>query len=159
MNSDNQLKPGRLSITCTSALNIRGRIGNNSTSNESLHHLVFRLGGIEQFSQVGSQSGHDILFNNEVISFDLPHPNEDDLELSIDLRENATSVVGRATYSLVANEVLTSSEEMDVTLPILKDGDVTTNSVVNLKTSFTQAKQGVIKLSPQIYNGQVRIIM
>ena len=152
MNNNNQLKPGRLSFTCTSALNIRGRIGNNSTSNESLHHLVFRLGGIEQFSQVGSQSGHDILFNNEVISFDLPQPNPNDLELLIELRENATSVVGRATYS-IANVVLTSSEEVDVTLPILKDGDVTTNSVVNLKTSFTQAKQGVIKLSPQIYNG------
>ena len=154
MNNNNQLKPGRLSITCTRALNIRGRIGNSAKSNnESLHHyLVFRLGGVEQFSQVGSQRGHDILFNDEVLSFDLPNPNPNDVELTIELRQNTSSIVGRATYS-IANDVLTSCEEVDISLPILKDGDVTTNSVVNFKTSFTQAKQGVIKLSLCQNNG------
>lgn len=139
-----QLYPGRLSITCIDAKNIRGR-ANNSSENLA-PYLLFRLrDGTERSSKSGNIIGHDIIFSNEVISFDIPIP--DDVELVIELRDDASNEsVGKATYSI--SDVLTSpGAQKAETLEIIKPGDSTTNSVVNLQFDFVQAKQGVIKLS------------
>ena len=46
-----------------------------------------------------NQLGHTIIFSNEVISFDLPHPEE--TELIIEIRDNESNEsVERATYSI-----------------------------------------------------------
>ena len=148
------LKPGRLSITCRSAQNIRARINskNNSNSNNlTSPHLIFKLNSTE-YSTTNNKSqvvGHDIHFNDEVISFNLPSPNENDV-LEIELRDNENSI-GKATYS-ISNVLLSppTSEENVTMLPIMRESDVTTNAVVNLSFSFVQAKHGVIKLSPSL---------
>jgi len=149
-------QPGRLSISCKSAKNIRARINsknNKNDNNVTSPHLVFKLNGTEYSTTNNSSQvvGHDVLFNDEVISFNLPSPNENDV-LEIELRDNENSI-GKATYS-ISNVLLSppSSEENVTTLPIMREGDVSTNSVVNLSFSFVQAKHGVIKLSPSLQN-------
>lgn len=149
-------KPGRLSITCRSAQNIRARINskNNKNDNLSSPHLVFKLNGTEYSTANNSSQvvGHDVLFNDEVISFNLPSPNENDV-LEIELRDETNSI-GKATYSIsnVSLSPTGSGEKNVTTLPIMHEGDVTTNSVVNLSFSFVRAKHGVIKLSPSLQN-------
>ena len=150
-------KPGRLSVTCRSAQNIRARINSKNSKNDNISspHLVFKLNGTE-YSTTNTNSnqvvGHDVLFNDEIISFDITQPNENDV-LEIELRDNENSI-GKATYS-ISNVLLSptgSGEQNVTTLPIMHEGDVTTNSVVNLFFSFVQAKHGVIKLSPSLQN-------
>jgi hypothetical protein len=147
-------KPGRLSISCRSAQNIRARINSKNNKNDSLSpHLVFKLNGTEYSTANNSSQvvGHDVLFNDEVISFNLPQPNENDV-LEIELRDRNS--IGKATYS-IANVLLspsTSDEENITALPIMHEGDVSTNSIVNLSFSFVQVKHGVIKLSPSLMN-------
>ncbi|KAL7548756.1 hypothetical protein ACHAWF_012013 [Thalassiosira exigua] len=134
-------KPGRLLITCIDAKNIRGRIDN---SNETLRpYLRLRLDGIERAGRIGGLLGHDVTFDDEVVSFDLPQPK--DIELAVELRDDGSGEsVGTATFSVA--DVLTSGTDSTETLEVIKPGDTTTNSVVNLRFAFVQAKTGVIKL-------------
>ena len=139
--SDVQPKPGRLSITCIDARQIRGRADNDK---EPTPNLVFKLNGTERASRTGTQIGHDIDFNNEVLSFDIVML--DDVELVVEVcDETSKERIGSATFS-VANVLASGSESLE-TLKIIKPGDTTTNSEINLKFAFTQAKHGVIKLA------------
>jgi len=138
-----QLKAGRLSITCIDAKNIRGRIDDSKGGLSP--YLLFRLNGTERTSKTGNQLGHDVLFNNEVILFDLPQPKETELIIEV-CDDESNESVGRATFSIA--DVLTSGagKSFAETLQVIKPGDTTTNSVVNLKFSFVEAKVGVVKL-------------
>ena len=139
-----QLKPGRLSITCIDANNIRGRAEKSNDANLT-PYLLFKLNGKERTMKTGNQLGHDINFNDEVVSFDLSHP--EDVELTIELRyDGSNGSVGTATFS-ISNVLASPGVELDENLDIINPGDVSTNSTVNLKFVFTQAKHGVVKLS------------
>lgn len=141
MASEIHLRPGRLSITCIDAKNIRGRADN--AKEDVSPYLLFRLNGTERTSKTGKQRGHDVLFDKEIVAFDLPRP--EDAELVVEVRdEGSNEAVGRATFSL--EEVLTTGAEALEELEIIKPGDKSTNSVVNLKFAFVAAKTGVVKL-------------
>ena len=154
MDAEATLKPGRLSITCIDAQNIRSRADaatdarggtTGASSAEQLSvYLLFRLNGTERTSRTGRARGHDALFGDEVIEFDLPSPENSELIIEVcDDESNAS--VGQAPFPI--SKALTSGKETLETLPVTKLGDTSTNSAVRLKFSFVRARTGVIKLA------------
>ncbi|KAL3790345.1 hypothetical protein HJC23_002731 [Cyclotella cryptica] len=101
-------------------------------------------------SEIGMKQGHDVDFNNGVVSFDLATPEtflvEADVKLTVQLRDDSEGVglIGESTISIL--EILKSESEVAKELAVLKPGDSTTNSEVHLKFSFVPAKVGVLKL-------------
>ena len=82
-----------------------------------------------------NQLGHTIIFSNEVISFDLPHPEE--TELIIEIRDNESNEsVERATYSIA-------------TLEVIRPGDTSTKLGGESQVCFLSGKQWSDKTKSQ----------
>jgi Ca2+-binding EF-hand superfamily protein len=144
------LNPGRLSITCLDAKNIRGRVSND-TNAILFPYLQFRLNNDTSSTTVGANKGHDVVFDNQVISFDIVNPesyvnNDGEVKLTVQLKnkDDDHDVIGEAILPII--KILTSTSEVEESIAIKRSGDTTSNSFVNLKFVFVNVTVGMLKL-------------
>lgn len=151
--------PGRLSITYMKVKNLRGRV--DEVNRRLCPYVAFRVGHGEDYLEEKSTSkkceGHDVTFENDVVSFDLPCPSRyvvgGDVKMTIAIHDNNNvddSLIGESSISL-ASILASNGNEIEVKdIEVIKPGDVTTNTKTNLKLVFQEAKVGMIKMHPKL---------
>ena len=149
------MKPGRLYITCHSALNIRERAdGQDSNECALTPHLLFKIPSkgiplpIHQ-SRIGVVNGHDVKFDNEVVFFNVANPEQllidGDVSLIVQLRDGLKGLIAQCKVSI--SQVLSSGGEIvHQTSHVLNPGDTSTNSKVSLTFFYVEANPGLLKL-------------
>lgn len=160
VNPEQHFKPGRLFITCINAESVRGRADN--ADGTLTPHLLFKLptNGISlpmQQSRIGTKKGHNVTFDNEVVSFDIANPEQllidDDISIIVQLRDGLRGLIAQCKASIT--DVLLTSEEVPKSLSVLNPGDTTSNSKVNLTFAFVEAKPGLLKLDLGTFKNSV----
>lgn len=152
-NPDQRFHPGRLFITCKNAENIRCR-ADHSNNGTLTPHLLFKLPSNRislppKQSRIGFIRGYNVTFDEEVVCFDIAEPNQllvdGDATLIIQLRDNLIGLIGQC-QTVITGVLSSPGVEVTKSFAVLKPGDTSTNSRVNLQLAFVEAKPGLLKL-------------
>mmetsp|Transcript_36829 Transcript_36829/g.49316 ORF Transcript_36829/g.49316 Transcript_36829/m.49316 type:complete len:726 (+) Transcript_36829:44-2221(+) len=145
------IRPGRISIRCIKAENIR-RKDQTTGKARITPYLCFELGEsdhlVQRKTKSSKQSGDNPLFENELITFDIENPSDyfinSDVKLRVKLYDKSAwseYLLGETIMS--ATRLFFLREKSDEWLPLVEDGDVSSNSRVNLEFGFDVVKTGM----------------
>ena len=142
-------RPGRLDVTVVRAANIRRR-PDAAGSGALSPRVALTLGGRTVLTAAGERRGSSIDFPDGTAEFDLSSPDEcADRTLSVELVEggdgNDAASIGTAALD-VGGALAAAGTEVAASLPVLRKGDRTTNSTLDLSLTFREARCGVVKL-------------
>lgn len=156
----NEIPPGRLSVKCIEAINLRRKDRNQS---KTLLNSFVRLtlgpkeDGFVQSSKWQHDVSHSPSFNNEVISFDIETPGDivcfkaNDIKLTIEVIDSnplESFIMGKVTISAMRFfKGLTQSEW----IPLYQRNDESSNSSIHLHFEYLPVKEGILELSKLKY--------
>lgn len=152
-----KLQPGRLSMTCIQAANLRRKDKNQEKTSLSLW-IQFTLGQNSKKQLVKKSKTHlcesqSPLLYNEFLSFDIQEPidiichDTKDIKLKIEVFDQASLksiVIGEATLSAMR---FFNGEVSKEWIPLLQNNDKTSNSSIYLQFVYTPVKEGMLMLT------------
>lgn len=141
-------RPGRLTVTVVRAANVRRRPDAAGSDAELSPRVALTLCGRTVRTAAGTRRGRSIDFPDGTAAFDLPGDFAD-RTLSVELVEggdgNDAVSIGKATFD-VSGALGATGTAVAVSLSVMRVGDSTTNSTVDLSVTFREARCGIVKM-------------
>lgn len=155
LNTD--IEPGRLSIVCIEAANLR-RKDTNESKTLLKPSIQITLGqhcqkSIVQTIKCQQSMNQNPSFNNEIMAFDIQNPQDilshgtNDIKLKIEVKDESN------LQSVIIGEVIISARrffnggEVKEWIPLLQNNDKSSNSLINLQFMYMPVREGMLMLT------------
>lgn len=144
--------PGRLSVTCIEAKNLRRKDRNKNKS--ALNPLIrLTLGKKVLSSKCQTCVSHSPSFNDEVISFDIQNPTEfasfetEDVRLNIEIIDSSPlEAVSMGEVNISVMRFFLGFKQSEW-IPLYQQDDTSSNSSIHLHFQYFPVREGVLELS------------
>lgn len=155
-----ELKPGRLSIICIQATNLRRKDRNdNKTLLKTYVKLTLGDGGnytLERKSRIYHCANKNPSFQNERLSFDIQEPtsmicrdsnHNSDIKLKIEIFDQDSLKSFMVCEATIAVNKFMNGELFTESVPLLQKDDKTSNTLINLQFKYEPVREGMLMLT------------